>query len=250
MYENNSEKSGKRNMDQYALMTYYAKYLEEIRKVSNATIKHYQQALRYISKFLVEREKIKQSIYEIQSLDELNIIKEYLYMNPDFVEQDTRGHRMYSAGFNNYLKFANGEGFTNIHKKIKTMDTKIPIASKQYIVVDTWKRSSIIKKQSIESAGYKCEINPNHKTFTAKSTGKPYMEGHHALPIKYQDNFNSSLDVYANIICLCPTCHRLLHYGISTEKKNLVDKIYFERAERLAISGLKLSKMEFQRLID
>ncbi len=23
-----------------------------------------------------------------------------------------------------------------------------------------------------------------------------------------------SLDVYANIICLCPICHRLLHYGL------------------------------------
>ena len=69
--------------------------------------------------------------------------------------------------------------------------------------------------QSIESAKYECEINSKHKTFTAKSTGMPYMEGHHMLPMKYQDRFKSSLDVYANIICLCPICHRLLHYGVT-----------------------------------
>ena len=57
-------------MDEYVLLTYYAEYLKKIRKVSDSTIKHYQQAMRYISKFLVERGKIKQSIYEVQNLDE------------------------------------------------------------------------------------------------------------------------------------------------------------------------------------
>lgn len=35
-------------MNQYVLMTYYVKYLKEIRKVSDSTVKHYQQALRSI----------------------------------------------------------------------------------------------------------------------------------------------------------------------------------------------------------
>ena len=46
-------------MNEYVLLTYYAEYLKKIRKVSDSTIKHYQQAMRYISKFLVEKEKIK-----------------------------------------------------------------------------------------------------------------------------------------------------------------------------------------------
>ena len=227
-------------MDEYVLLTYYAEYLKKIRKVSDSTIKHYQQAMRYISKFLVEKEKIKQSIYEIQNLDELVIIKEYLYSEPEFIELDTRGHRMYSAGFNNYFKFANGKGFENIHQQIGVMDIEIPATNKQLLVADTWRRSSIIKMQSIESAGYECEVNPTHVTFTAKSTGMPYMEGHHALPMKCQDRFKSSLDIYANIVCLCPTCHRLLHYGIASEKANVIDKIYYDRADRLAALVLKL----------
>ena len=236
-------------MNEYVLMTYYIKYLKEIRKVSDSTIKHYLQALKSISKFLVEKKKIKQSIYEIKDIDDLVVVKEYLYKDPDFVDLDTRGHRMYSVGFNHYFRFANGDGFENIHEQIKSMDIEIPIANKQIVTINTWKRSSIIKMQSIESAGYKCEINSNHKTFTAKRTGKPYMEGHHALPMKYQNRFQNSLDIYANVICLCPTCHRLLHYGVESEKMNVVDKIYYDRSDRLAASGIKIGKEEFESLI-
>ncbi len=71
------------------------------------------------------------------------------------------------------------------------MDIEIPATNKQLLIVDKWKKSSIIKMQSIESAGYECEVNPTHVTFTAKSTGMPYMEGHHALPMKCQGRFKS-----------------------------------------------------------
>ena len=234
--------------NKYVLMTYYVKYLKEIRNVSNSTVEHYQQALKHISKFLVEKEKLKQSIYEVQNMDELEILKEYVYSDPDFIELDTRGHRMYSAGLNNYIRFANGKGFENLHDRIQILDAEIPAVGKQIVFTNTWRRSSIIKMQSIESAGYKCEINQNHETFTAKSTGKPYMEGHHALPMRFQDKFTNSLDIYANVICLCPTCHRLLHYGVESEKKNVIDKIYYDRASRLAVSGIKIGKEEFEIL--
>lgn len=235
-------------MDEYVLMTYYSKYLKEIRKVSNSTVEHYQDALKYISKYLVQKDKIQQTIYEIQDIGELEIIRTYLYADPDFIALDKRGHQMYSAGFNNYLKFANGEGFANIRQKIEVMDMEVPAVQKHVSSIETWKRSSIIKIQSIESAGYRCEVNFEHKTFTAKSTGHPYMEGHHALPMKHQDKFSQSLDVYANIVCLCPICHRLLHYGVDSEKENVLNKIYYDRSERLAASGIKVSRGDFERL--
>jgi hypothetical protein len=68
----------------------------------------------------------------------------------------------------------------------------------------TYVRSPILKKQVIEIADYKCELNASHTTFIAKSNNKPYMEGHHARPMNAQENFHVSLDIYANIICLCP----------------------------------------------
>jgi len=236
-------------MDEYLLKTYYIKYLKEIRKVSDSTVKHYLDAMKYVSKYLVQKEKLKQSVFEIQDINELEVIKAYLYTDPDFVSLDKRGHQMYSAGLNNYFRFASGDGFVNIHKKIEVMDIEVPVKDKQLISATKWKRSVIIKLQSIKAAGYECEVNVDHRTFIVKSNGKPYMEGHHALPLKYQDNFDMSLDVYANIVCLCPICHRFLHYGIDSEKKDVMDKIYFERADRVAASGIRISKGEFEELV-
>lgn len=235
-------------MNEYVLMAYYKKYLKEIRKVSDSTVKHYQDALKYISQYLVKKGKLRQTVYEVQDIGELEVIRTYLYSEQEFIELDKRGHQMYSAGFNHYYKFASGEGFTNIQRQIEMMDIEVPISGKNIGKVESWKRSSIIKMQSIESAGYQCEISPKHTTFTSKSTGHQYMEGHHALPMKYQDKFEKSLDVYANIICLCPICHRLLHYGVASEKENVLDKIYYDRSERLAVSGIKVSRSEFESL--
>lgn len=58
-----------------------------------------------------------------------------------------------------------------------------------------------------------------------------------------------SLDVYANLICLCPICHRLLHYGREDEKRVLLNQIYTDRASRLVNSGIKLSKNDFIEMV-
>ena len=58
------------------------------------------------------------------------------------------------------INYANGKGFENIHQQIGVMDIEIPATNKQLLIVDKWKKSSIIKMQSIESAGYECEVNP------------------------------------------------------------------------------------------
>ena len=236
-------------MTEYVLMTYFERYLKEIRKVSDSTVKHYQDALRYISKFLVRKNKLQQSIYEIQDIGDLEVLRDYLYSDVDFVTLDKRVHQMYSAGLNNYYKFACGEGFADVYNQISLLDTEVPIPKRKNTLQTTWRRSSIIKVQTIESAGYLCEIGSDHRTFIAKRTGYQYMEGHHILPMKMQDKFSSSLDIYANIICLCPICHRMLHYGVESEKSKVIDKIYYDRSERLASSGIRLSKEDFKSLV-
>lgn len=75
------------------------------------------------------------------------------------------------------------------------------------------------------------------------------MEGHHAIPMCYQDKFDQSIDVYANIICLCPICHRLMHFGKSDEKMKISNQIYETRKGRLEVSGIKISKTEFTSLV-
>jgi len=43
-------------------------------------------------------------------------------------------------------------------------------------------------------------------------------------------------------------CHRLLHYGVDSEKQGILDKIYYERAERLAVSGIRIGKADFESM--
>lgn len=232
----------------YLLKEYYVQYLKKIRNNSISTIGHYLSALDVISLYLVEKRQIKLSLYEIIDLVNLQAIREKLYQDPIFVDKDERGHRMYSAALNNYFRFASGETFLAIQNEILAMDIAIPITDKSIQIIETSKRSSIIKNQVIMSSGYKCEINENHKTFTSDSTRHPYMEGHHGIPISKQDKFNYSLDIYANIISLCPICHRLLHHGICDEKTEVLKRIYYLRSDRLCRSGLKISQDEFIEL--
>lgn len=69
----------------------------------------------------------------------------------------------------------------------------------------------------------------------------------HILDKSLQDQFSVSLDVYSNIVCLCPLCHRKIHYGMENEKKIMLDSIYAKRSSRLAKSGIRMSQDEFVR---
>jgi 5-methylcytosine-specific restriction protein A len=72
------------------------------------------------------------------------------------------------------------------------------------------------------------------------------MEAHHLIPLSTQDYFEYSLDVDANIVCLCPTCHRKLHYGNSI--KDDLKRLYDLRIKRLKQSGIDISFGELLKL--
>ena len=90
----------------------------------------------------------------------------------------------------------------------------------------------------IKFYNYKCNLDPSHVSFVGKND-KQYMEAHHLIPFANQDYYDNSLDCAANIICLCPNCHRKLHHG-----KNIVEelkKLYSDRKDKLEKSGIKVS---------
>jgi 5-methylcytosine-specific restriction protein A len=75
------------------------------------------------------------------------------------------------------------------------------------------------------------------------------MEAHHIIPLRLQENFAKSLDVYANLVSLCPICHRKIHLGIIEERRLMIDEIYEIRKERLAKCGFVLGKEEFEDMV-
>ncbi len=230
----------------YPYREYYVSYLLNVRELSSTSVHHYLDAINWISRYLVGKKLLKKSLFEVSSIEVLEQLAQALLSDEAFVSMNRRGHQMYTAGLNNYLRFARGEEFETIGSKARILDMPMEVPSQsERRGQQIWSRSEIIKIQAIKIANFECEINTDHKTFIAARNGMPYMEGHHALPINAQDQFRVSLDVYANIICLCPVCHRKIHYGLRDDRVSMVRHIYDQRVSRLANSGIEISKEDF-----
>lgn len=92
-------------------------------------------------------------------------------------------------------------------------------------------------------ANFLCEVDNNHETFIRKNIDIPYTEGHHIIPLKYQYMFKVNLDVEANIVSLCSTCHNRLHYGKDFDK--ILEIIFTdERKKRLKKCGIEITLEE------
>lgn len=231
-------------MDQQA----FERYLQRIRKVSPVTIRQYTaNAIPALDRLLhtLGHQEIE-SLYDIDSLAELQRIEQLLLSSPEFLVLNKTGHRMYSAGLHHYMEFAQGKGFDTLDDALSLMDKPCPVQRGEYAKAGyRYRRDRIIIHQVLESEHFLCESDPSHRTFIAASSHHPYMEGHHLIPVSMQKEFSNSLDVYANIVSLCPTCHRLLHFGQQEDKKKVLTLLFDERKDRLAESGIHMGEKEF-----
>lgn len=87
--------------------------------------------------------------------------------------------------------------------------------------------------EALEAAGFVCEADPSHETFVSAASGNSYVEGHHLIPLSFQEQFEYSIDVKENIIALCPNCHRLLHHGTNEDKREILLHFLSERQDSL-----------------
>ena len=104
------------------------------------------------------------------------------------------------------------------------------------------KRDPIKRKNAMVIAGFKCEIDPNHATFISRRSGMPYVESHHFIPMEFHEDFDFSLDVEENIVCLCSNCHNEIHYGVKNAE--LVRALYIKRKDLLHDVGLDITEEE------
>lgn len=107
-----------------------------------------------------------------------------------------------------------------------------------------YKRNHNMAALALEAAGFQCEAEMAHVSFTARKTGRTFVEAHHLIPVSRQAEFNASLDVPENIIALCPNCHRLLHHGVTPAKRPLLAALGKQRAGALAGRGLDVSSAQ------
>ena len=230
------------------LIEYFKQYMKVTRGITDKSVGHYITGINSINTLLQKYDFPIKNVFQITSIHELDAVKAFLEGNAEFQQKDSTGHHMYSVAFKHFYCFAceDNSFFSN---SISTMD--IVIAKPKTVTTSStqWRRNQIIITQVIEGAQYQCEHNPAHMTFIARSTGQAYMEGHHLIPMKYQSQFDCGIDVYANVVCLCPTCHRLLHFGRDTERRHAVEQLFDLRSERLIHSGIDLSKKDFLELV-
>lgn len=109
------------------------------------------------------------------------------------------------------------------------------------------RRDPEMAARAIETAGHKCEMDENHRSFISKRTKKMFVEAHHLVPVSRQPEFSTRLDVPENIIALCPNCHRLIHYAKRQEIRPLLESLYQARASELLTRGISL---DFPKLLN
>ncbi|MDE6571558.1 MAG: hypothetical protein K2L95_05095 [Alphaproteobacteria bacterium] len=88
---------------------------------------------------------------------------------------------------------------------------------------------------------YMCEVNPRHRTFTAKANNMPFVEGHHLIPFCKRNEFDVNIDIVENIVALCPVCHRQVHLATDNEKRDILTKLYETNIRELQKAGVNIS---------
>ena len=225
---------------------YFKAYLKNIVGLQAKTVQDYLSSINFFNSILKQKGIFVGTLYEVDTLEELKKIGDALINDDDFTAKNLSGHNRHKVVLQHYLDFSlRSEGFEKDNNILK-IDIPIPVAEmRQSKKTSIWKRDRVICHQVIVAAHFLCEISREHKTFMTKETNRPYMEGHHIIPLAKQKSFSHSLDVYANIISLCPVCHRLLHYGIEKKKLPALKKIWLTRQKRLTQSGLDMDLEHF-----
>lgn len=104
-----------------------------------------------------------------------------------------------------------------------------------------YQRNPSLAATAIKASNYSCQADTTHQTFTSAASGKPYVEVHHLIPISQSGNFMHSLDVHANLVVLCPNCHRAIHFGTPETKRKYLNFFYNNRINELHQSGIGIS---------
>lgn len=106
-------------------------------------------------------------------------------------------------------------------------------------------RDSKVAKKAIKKYGRVCAINSKHELFDKKDNIK-YIEVHHIIPMSAQKYYDEvKLDQVWNIVCLCPNCHREIHYG--KNKRIMLKKIYESRKDTFIRKNEKFSFKELMK---
>lgn len=78
------------------------------------------------------------------------------------------------------------------------------------------------------------------------------MEVHHLIPVCYQkeilEKYHVNIDCVENLVSLCPTCHKVFHFGTNEVKNKMIEEFFKICAPKYHAIGLNISIDEIKKL--
>ncbi|WP_144466143.1 hypothetical protein [Bacillus sp. FDAARGOS_235] len=237
----------------------FAEWLRTYADIKPYSIGRYSKAINTISSELGD--------YGLQGINLFNLTDtafiDAILSNPEFKKKNEKGHRMYSVALNHFKKYIvyyydselqaellkeeqefekyltenpDDVSRANIEDKPKDKPNNRSVNNRK-----VWSRNPKYASEAVADADYLCEFDNQHKQFISKFNGKNYVEAHHLIPMQYQDQFDCSLDIHANIVSICLVCHKKIHFGLFEEKKEILDKLFNSRRKRIIAGGININ---------
>lgn len=168
---------------------------------------------------------------------------DYLLLQDDleFLEMDEEN---YQAAVNNYTN--------QIEMRISLIDIDEGARPPKDIIIDEvgkkrYPRNAKEAAKALLREEFACEVDPNHGTFISKSTANPYVEAHHFVGIAQYEKFPEvDLDRTANIVSLCPSCHRKIHHGVDEVRLPMIQKLFEKIKGRLEKVGIEVTMTQLK----
>lgn len=116
---------------------------------------------------------------------------------------------------------------------------------------ERYPRSAKEAAAALLRANYTCEVDSQHETFISKATNHPYVEAHHFVGISQYKKFPEvDLDRVANIVSLCPNCHRKIHHGTDEERFVMIELLFKKLNERLKQVGIEVTLTQLKEFYE
>ena len=138
---------------------------------------------------------------------------------------------------------------TNINENAgEGAHTVEPVAVSKFDVGRRFRTNPLLGKIAIKKAYYSCEKDYQHETFISKKTQQKYMEAHHLIPVCFQkevwDKYHINIDCVENLVSLCPTCHKAIHYGTKEVQRKMITELFTHCAPKYNAIGLNITLEE------
>ena len=140
--------------------------------------------------------------YEVDDLASLGVlISKYLGL----AETPIPDGASLLAEFDDQLARSLADSAENRRKRLKSAPAK---PRKITATTSVFVRNADVVAEVLSRANGACEECKKKAPFARRSSGEPYLEVHHRIPLAQGGD-----DTVLNAIALCPNCHRRQHYG-------------------------------------